>query len=99
MRVAAVQLTSTPDKERNLATAAQLIAEAADAGAELVALPELFNCWGSARELREGAEPLDGPTITWARTLATTREHHRCSPAASSSAHPGTTSSCTTRRA
>ena len=74
MRVAAVQMTSTPDKDRNLATADQLIAEAADAGAELVALPELFNLWGSARELREGAEPLDGPTITWARELAAGRK-------------------------
>ena len=70
MRVAAIQLTSTPDKERNLATAGSLVNRAADAGAELIALPELFNCWGSARELREAAEPLDGPTITWARTLA-----------------------------
>jgi predicted amidohydrolase len=70
MRVAAIQLTSTPDKERNLATAGSLINRAAGAGAELIALPELFNCWGSARELREAAEPLDGPTITWARTLA-----------------------------
>jgi predicted amidohydrolase len=72
MRVAAVQLTSTPDKARNLDAAGSLIAGAADAGAELVVLPELFNRWGSAKELREGAEPLDGPTITWAREL--TRE-------------------------
>jgi predicted amidohydrolase len=72
MRVAAVQLTSTPDKERNLATAGALVTAAAGAGAELVALPELFNRWGSARELREGAEPLDGPTITWAREHART---------------------------
>jgi predicted amidohydrolase len=70
MRVAAVQLTSTPDKVRNLRAAGRLIAEAADAGASLVVLPELFNRWGSARELREGAEPLDGETITWARGLA-----------------------------
>jgi predicted amidohydrolase len=74
MRVAAVQMTSIPDKEQNLATANQLIAAAADAGAELVALPELFNLWGSARALREGAEPLDGPTITWAQEIATTRK-------------------------
>jgi deaminated glutathione amidase len=73
VRVAAVQLTSTPDKARNLEVADELVAGAADAGAELVALPELFNCWGSARELREAAEPLDGPTITWARELAAQR--------------------------
>lgn len=74
MRVAAVQMTSTPDKDRNLATANPLIAEAADAGAELVALPELFNLWGSARELREGAEPLDGSTITWAQEVASAQK-------------------------
>ncbi|MGZ4691084.1 MAG: carbon-nitrogen hydrolase family protein [Acidimicrobiia bacterium] len=73
MRVAAIQLTSTPDKERNLAASGALIGAAADAGAELVALPELFNGWGSARELRELAEPLDGPTLTWARSLARDR--------------------------
>jgi predicted amidohydrolase len=73
VRVAAVQLTSTPDKARNLKVADELVGGAADAGAELVALPELFNCWGSARELREAAEPLDGPTITWAREVAAQR--------------------------
>jgi predicted amidohydrolase len=73
VRVAAVQLTSTPDKARNLKVADELVVGAADAGAELVALPELFNCWGSARELRDAAEPLDGPTITWARELAAQR--------------------------
>jgi predicted amidohydrolase len=70
MRVAAVQLTSTPDKARNIAAADDLVNEAADAGAELIALPELFNCWGSARELHEAAESLDGPTITWAQGRA-----------------------------
>ena len=66
MRVAAVQMCSTPEKERNLATATKLIAAAVGAGAEFVALPELFNLWGSGAQIREGAETLDGPTITWA---------------------------------
>jgi deaminated glutathione amidase len=70
MRVAAIQLTSTPDKTHNLVTASPLIEAAAGAGAELVALPELFNCWGSGRELHENAEPLDGPTIMWCRAHA-----------------------------
>jgi deaminated glutathione amidase len=73
MRVAAIQLTSTPDKERNIVAAGDLVKAAAGAGAELIALPELFNLWGSARELRDGAESLDGPTITWARGLAQDR--------------------------
>jgi predicted amidohydrolase len=63
-------MCSTADKERNLALAETLARGAAEAGAELVALPELFNRWGNAAELREGAEPLDGPSISWARELA-----------------------------
>ena len=62
-----------PDVARNVALAESLIAEAVDAGATFVALPELFNRWGSAAELREGAEPLDGPTITRLREVA--RDH------------------------
>ena len=76
MRVAAVQLCSTPDKERNLAIVAKLAAEAVDAGAAFVALPELWNRWGSAAELREGAEALDGPSLTWAREFARDRRMH-----------------------
>lgn len=71
MRVAAVQMSSTPDREHNLAVAEALIVGAVGAGATFVALPELFNRWGSAHELRAGAEPLTGPTIEWARGLAT----------------------------
>jgi predicted amidohydrolase len=73
VRVAAVQLNSTQDKERNLELAERLVREAASAGAELVALPEKWNLIGEAEALREGAEPLDGPTIgaasSWAREL------------------------------
>jgi len=42
MRIAALQMVSTPDVARNLDTAASLIDEAARVGAELVALPEYF---------------------------------------------------------
>ncbi|KAB2969841.1 carbon-nitrogen hydrolase family protein [Zoogloea sp.] len=41
-RIAAVQMVSGPDVEANLAEAGRLIAEAAAAGARLVALPEYF---------------------------------------------------------
>ena len=72
MRVAAVQLTSTAEKATNLATAAELMAEAVAEGAELIVLPEMFNCLGSGAELRAGAEPLDGPTGEWAAEQART---------------------------
>jgi deaminated glutathione amidase len=70
MRVAAVQLCSGADKDRNLEVAASLIARAAHDGADLVALPEMFNVLGSGAVLRAGAEPLDGPTSSWASAQA-----------------------------
>jgi predicted amidohydrolase len=73
MRAAAVQLTSTADRSRNLDLAARLVAEAAGAGADLVVLPEMVNCLGTGAELAAGAEALDGPTAEWASALA--REH------------------------
>ena len=42
MRVAALQMISTPNTAENLATAARLMAEAKAQGAELVVLPEYF---------------------------------------------------------
>lgn len=42
MRIAAIQMLSTPTAAANLASAAALIAEAAAQGAQLVALPEFF---------------------------------------------------------
>jgi deaminated glutathione amidase len=73
MRAAAIQLNSTADKRRNLEAAERLVREAAGDGADLVALPEKWNVLGDAEALREGAEPLGGPTLTaagsWAREL------------------------------
>ena len=40
MKIAALQMVSTPDVGRNLDAARRLIADAADSGAGLVALPE-----------------------------------------------------------
>lgn len=42
MKVAAIQMVSTPDVARNLAAARQLLGRARDAGAELAVLPEYF---------------------------------------------------------
>jgi predicted amidohydrolase len=66
MRVAAIQLTSTADRSRNLEMAGKLLATAASEGARLIVLPEMFNVLGDAEVLRAGAEPLDGPSLRWA---------------------------------
>jgi deaminated glutathione amidase len=73
VRVAAVQLNSSSDKDANLATAERLVRAAADDGAELVALPEKWNLLAEGEELLAGAEALDGPSLSaargWARDL------------------------------
>jgi predicted amidohydrolase len=73
MRVAAVQLNSTDEKDRNLEVAERLVRDAAAAGAELIGLPEKWPVLGGTDALRGGAEPLDGPTLStvgnWAREL------------------------------
>jgi predicted amidohydrolase len=70
MRAAAVQLTATPDRERNLATADRLTREAAGRGAELVVLPEKWSVLGAPEHIVEGAEPFDGPALRWASAIA-----------------------------
>jgi predicted amidohydrolase len=60
IRVACVQMCAGPVKADNLATAERLVAEAAQAGAELVVLPEKWNAWGGADVLRANAERLEG---------------------------------------
>src|SRR4051794_6364118 len=70
MRAAAVQLNSTGDRARNLATADRLTRAAAADGARLVVLPEKWSALGTDDELLAGAEPLDGPSIAWARDTA-----------------------------
>jgi predicted amidohydrolase len=70
MRAAAVQLTATPDRERNLATADRLTREAAGRGAELVVLPEKWSVLGAPEHIVEGAEPFHGPALRWASAIA-----------------------------
>jgi predicted amidohydrolase len=70
VRAAAVQLTSTADRLRNLATADRLTRAAAAAGAELIVLPEKWPLLATPDEIAAGAEPFDGPALTWARDAA-----------------------------
>jgi nitrilase len=63
MRIAALQTVSTPDVGRNLEAAARLIAQAAGAGAQLVALPEYFCLMGrrDSDKLDHAEMPGTGP--------------------------------------
>jgi predicted amidohydrolase len=70
LRVAAVQLNSTAEKAANLHAADRLTRAAAADGAKLVVLPEKWSVLGRDEDLRAGAEPLDGPAISWARETA-----------------------------
>lgn len=67
---AAVQMSSTPNKEENLETAERLIRASVSSGAELVALPELWSCHGLEKVHRENAEPVPGPTTQFLGGLA-----------------------------
>jgi deaminated glutathione amidase len=70
VRAAAVQLQSTPDRDRNLAAADRLTRAAAEAGAELVVLPEKWPVLGTPEETIAAAEPFDGPVLAWAKAIA-----------------------------
>jgi len=70
MRAAAVQLSSNPDRDRNLEAADRLTRAAAAAGAELVVLPEKWPVLGTPEQTAAGAEPLDGTALAWARATA-----------------------------
>ncbi|HEY4426702.1 MAG TPA: carbon-nitrogen hydrolase family protein [Solirubrobacteraceae bacterium] len=70
MRVAAIQLNATADPAANLAVADRLTRAAAADGATVIVLPEKWTAMGGEDELRAAAEPLDGPAVSWARTVA-----------------------------
>jgi predicted amidohydrolase len=74
--LAAVQLTSTDDRARNLDTSVRLVEEAAELGAALVGLPESFAFMGPEEERLAGAETLDGPSISALREVARRRRIH-----------------------
>jgi deaminated glutathione amidase len=73
MRVAAIQLNSSDDVDRNLEVAERFVRAAAADGAELVVLPEKWSALAPGEVLQELAEPLDGSIVTagrsWAREL------------------------------
>ena len=67
---AAIQMKSGPDKATNVAEAEARIAEAAGAGAQLIALPEVFAWRGPHDRERFEAETIPGPTTDRMEALA-----------------------------
>lgn len=76
IRIAAIKMNATPaPKTERLERASTLIAKAADDGAQLVVLPEVFN---TGYEYHENnytlPEPIDGETVNWMKQIA--KEHN-----------------------
>src|SRR5437870_3109586 len=62
MRAAVCQMNSGHDDvDANVAAAERLLRLAAEGGADLASLPEMFPFHGSASRIREIAEPVPGP--------------------------------------
>lgn len=78
LKLATVQMDAapapTPDR---LARAETLVARAAEAGAQLVVLPELFNVGYEYHDRNYSlAEPLTGPTMAWLKAAAAEHDLH-----------------------
>ncbi len=69
-KVAAVQMTSTADRARNLDIAERLARKAAASGAKLIAFPENFTYLHSEGRPIPGSETLAGPLVARLRRLA-----------------------------
>lgn len=61
MRTALIQMPVTADKAVNLAVARDYVRRAADGGAQLAVLPEMFCCLYTNDAFRANAEPAGGP--------------------------------------
>lgn len=74
IKVAAIQMPCGPNIDENVRRACAAIAAAAEAGAKLVCLQELFNslyfCQSEDHDQFQIAESLDGPTISKVRAAA-----------------------------
>ena len=78
VNVSAIQLCSNANKQENLDEAERLIRKAAGAGAELVVLPELFNCLADFPTILANAESIPGTTSDRMSRLADELGIHLC---------------------
>ena len=75
VRVAAVQMVSTPRVDENLKTASDLIVQAVARGAALVALPEYFPIMGLSDADKVAVREADGHGVIQDFLAATARQH------------------------
>ncbi|MCA1826323.1 MAG: carbon-nitrogen hydrolase family protein [Myxococcales bacterium] len=73
MLAAAIQMTSTADRAHNEARALDLVAQAADRGARLIGLPEVWEHIGPAQQKKAFAGPLEGRQLAPLREFCTKR--------------------------
>jgi deaminated glutathione amidase len=73
---AAIQMNAGPDKAANLERAERLVRVGAARGANLVALPEVFNWRGKRNDQAAAAETLDGQSLTLMSRLARELQIH-----------------------
>jgi predicted amidohydrolase len=78
IKVAAIQMDANPAPiAQRLARAGRLVAKAAEAGARLIVLPELFNSGYAYDDANFGlAEPIDGLTAAWMKDTAARFDIH-----------------------
>ena len=75
MKIAALQMVATPNVDRNLAAAAELVAQAAAQGARLAALPEYFCLMGRRDDDKLAIAEADGHGPIQDALAAMAREH------------------------
>lgn len=73
LKLAAISMTTGPDRQRNIQEAYDLVRQAADLGADWIQLPEMWPFMGPYSELDQHAEPEGGPLYQelarWAQSL------------------------------
>ena len=69
-KLALCQIKGSFDKKESMATVTRYVETAAENGAQVISLPEMWNCPYSNDYFREYAEPEDGETVRFLSELA-----------------------------
>ena len=69
-KIALCQMMVGPDKEQNMRRAGECIQEAAENGAEVICLPEIWNCPYDVKLFGNYAEPENGPSALFMSSAA-----------------------------